>query len=176
MRNDHFTIAELERRLSNLIRIGTIESVDAAAARCRVKIDDLITGPLPWQAAHAGMARSWSAPSVGEQVVILSPFGDFAQAVVIRSVYQASHPAPSSDPDKYITDYGDGTAVTYDAATHTLRVDCAGDVLIRAAGHVDLGDTGGAPVARVGDMVSVGAGSSAGSWPIVSGSALVRSI
>ena len=39
--------------------------------------------------------------------------------------------------------------------------------------EVRLGGQSGPAVARVGDMVSVSAGSSAGSWPIVSGSAKV---
>lgn len=39
---------------------------------------------------------------------------------------------------------------------------------------INLGGPGGEKVARVGDLVQVGAGSSAGSWPIVEGSERVR--
>ncbi len=42
------------------------------------------------------------------------------------------------------------------------------------AGAVDLGGAGGQAVARIGDEVAVGAGSSAGRWPIVSGSGKVK--
>jgi phage baseplate assembly protein V len=42
------------------------------------------------------------------------------------------------------------------------------------SGEFNLGGPEGAPIARVGDMVTVGSGSSAGQWPITSGSSKVR--
>lgn len=41
---------------------------------------------------------------------------------------------------------------------------------------ISLGGDGGNKVARVGDLVNVGSGSSAGQWPIVSGSDKVKSL
>ena len=41
-------------------------------------------------------------------------------------------------------------------------------------GDVDLGGSGGQPVARVGDKVEITAGTSAGQWPIISGSGKVK--
>ena len=59
----------------------------------------------------------------------------------------------------------------------TIKV--AGNAQIEATnitlkGNVDLGDSGGNPVARVGDKVKVDSGSSAGEWPIISGSSKVK--
>jgi len=42
------------------------------------------------------------------------------------------------------------------------------------ADSIDLAGMGGVEIARVGDLVNVGTGSSAGQWPIVSGSPKVR--
>lgn len=176
MSDSNFTIAELERRLLNIIRFGTIASVDLNAATCRVKLDDThTTGDLSWQTQRAGKVRTWSPPSIGEQVMIISPAGDLTQGIVMHSIYQNAHPAPSANADEHVVDYGDGTVTTYNTATHTLRVDCASTVEIIAP-KVELGGAGGAALARVGDKVAVGAGSSAGEWPIVSGSAVVSAI
>jgi len=165
-----FTIAELERRLLNMIRFGTIASVDLNAKTCRVKLDDThTTGDLPWSVQRAGNVRTWSPLSVGEQVMIISPAGDLTQGVVTLSIYQNAHPAPSNKPNEHVTDYGDGTVITYDTTAKKLRIDCAAAVEVIAP-LVELGGVGGAAVARVGDMVAVGAGSSAGNWPIVTGS------
>jgi len=168
------TISELERRLLNIIRIGTIASVDLAAETVRVKLNEThTTGDLPWQTQRAGNVRTWSPPSVGEQVMLFSPAGDLTQAVVCPSLFQSAHPAPSHSGDEHVTDYGDGTVISYDTKQHKLRIDVAGAVeLICPA--IDLGNTGGARVARMGDHVNVGSGSSAGLWPIVEGSDLVR--
>lgn len=42
------------------------------------------------------------------------------------------------------------------------------------SGEFNLGGPEGAPIARVGDVVTVGSGSSAGTWPITSGSSKVK--
>ena len=43
-------------------------------------------------------------------------------------------------------------------------------------GNIDLGDAGGKGVARIGDEVEITGGSSAGKWPIISGSSKVKVI
>lgn len=45
---DKYEIADLRRRLSNLLRIGTISAVNYKEAVARVKIGDLETTWLPW--------------------------------------------------------------------------------------------------------------------------------
>ena len=62
-----------------------------------------------------------------------------------------------------------------------LDADVPGDATINVGGKavvncedLHLGAEDGPPVARVGDLVNVGSGSSAGTWPIVSGSDKVR--
>ncbi len=165
-----FTLLELERRMMNMIRFGTVASVDLAAATCRVQLNDNhTTGDLPWSVQRAGNVRTWSPLSVGEQVMILSPAGDISQGVVMPSLYQSVHSAPSNKANEHVTDYGDGTVITYDTTAKKLRIDCAAAVEVIAP-LVELGGVGGAAVARVGDMVAVGTGSSAGNWPIVTGS------
>ena len=84
--------------------------------------------------------------------------------------------------------YKDGSKITFDRDAGNLTLDIKGNVTIKVAGNAeieapnitlkgnaDLGGSGGRPVARVGDKVEITGGSSAGQWPIISGSSLVKS-
>jgi phage baseplate assembly protein V len=116
------SIAEISRLLNNLIRLGTIAAIDAAARRCRVRSGELLTAWLPWVSLRAGDVRTWSPPSVGEQCTLLSPGGDLAAAVVLLGLYSDANPAPSSGTNVTATHYPDGAFTSYDHAAHTLNV------------------------------------------------------
>lgn len=67
---------------------------------------------------------------------------------------------------KFIRLHDDGT-LEINAPKIVLNAD---ENIVLRCDDVSLGDEGGAAVARVGDRVDVGGGSSAGLWPIVEGS------
>ena len=131
-----FRLAELERRLDNLLRWGTVAQADYAAARVRVQSGDLLTGWIPWLTRRAAGDIDWWAPEVGEQVMLLSPCGDPAQAVCLPAVYQTAHPAPAAAPTVHRVAYADGTTIEYDRARGRLRIDCVNQVEVLAAAHV----------------------------------------
>ena len=85
---DVYKVAEEDRRQGSTVRLGTVSAVDAASARVRVRmgIDQAVTDWLPWVAFRAGRVRVWSAPSVGEQALILAPSGELTQAVVLPGI------------------------------------------------------------------------------------------
>ena len=81
--------AEAASLISQLVMIGVVRALDEANALVRVDVDGLITGWIPFTAGRAGPgAREWSAPDVGEQVVVVFPFGDPEQGAVIGRSYQ----------------------------------------------------------------------------------------
>ena len=132
--NDAWAQAESERVVSNLVRIGTVAELDPVAARVRCAVGGLTTDWLPWLTARAGATRTWSAPRAGEQVLILAPYGDTAQAVALPAIYQDSYPAPASSPDVEQITFPDGSLVAYDSAAHTLTVSAgAGKVIVNCA-------------------------------------------
>lgn len=108
------------RNLSNLIRLGTVAEVDLTARRCRVQSGELVTDFLPWLVPAAGALIVWAAPSVGEQVLVLSPDGETMGGVVLRGLYSDDFPAPGDGADLTVVQFGDGAAVSYDAAAHQL--------------------------------------------------------
>jgi phage baseplate assembly protein V len=139
-----FRLAELERRLANVVRHGVIAEADYDAARVRVRYDTdesgspVLTSWLPWQTRRAGAAIEWWAPEVGEQVTVLSPSGEFSQGVVLPALFSTAHPAPSADPKVRRTNYGDDSFVEYDENTHKMTVTVnGGDMVANVTGNMD---------------------------------------
>ena len=117
-----FELTEIARRLASIVRLGIVAEVDHQAARVRVRYGETaLSRWLPWVTARAGEDRSWWAPEVGEQVLILAPSGDLGAGVVLAGVYQRGYPAPEQSPDKHATHYRDGAVIEYDRAAHRLK-------------------------------------------------------
>jgi phage baseplate assembly protein V len=137
-------LVELNRLLHNLLRFGVVESVDHAASTCTVRTGALVTRPLPWLVQRAGDARTWWAPSVGEQVLLLCPGGDTTRGVVQPAIYSNAAPRPDGSDTAHVTTYPDGAVVSYDPETHQLTgtLPVGGKVAITADGGVQItGDT-----------------------------------
>lgn len=111
---------DLARLISNLIRIGTVVAVDIDAGLCRVASGELTSNWIPWIALRAGATVTWSSPSTGEQVVLLSPEGDTANAIALCGLYSDQVPAPASSGAVTLIRLGDGAVLRYDADTHAL--------------------------------------------------------
>ena len=157
---ESFDLVELARRLANVVRVATVAEVDLINARLRAKYDetvdgqDVITGWLPWLTARAGGDRSWWAPEVDEQVVLLSPSGELPQAVALPALYRDMFPAPSESAAVQVVEYSDGARVSYDRDAHALLA------ALPAGATARLEAPGGATVVgnlRVeGDVTSTG--------------------
>ncbi|HMM72857.1 MAG TPA: phage baseplate assembly protein V [Rhodocyclaceae bacterium] len=115
--------AENERILANMIRVGVIAQLDEVNARVTVRAGGLTTDWLPWLTMRAGGDRTWWAPEPGEQVLVLSPYGDPAQAVVLPSIYQDAHPAPGNVRTTSRVEFKDGAFVQYDREGHHYHLD-----------------------------------------------------
>ena len=142
--NESFELVELARKLANLIRPGRVQAVRYDPPAVRVEIGDLITAWLPPLVARAGNNRSWDMLEVGEQVVVLSPSGDFAQGWVLPAGYTTSSPAPSADPDKKIYTFPDGAWLEYDRKRQHLKA------ILPDGATTELKSTGG--IELVGDL------------------------
>lgn len=112
--------------IAELVRIGTVVSVDLADARCVVRYGDpdedepAETPPIRWLAPRAGLTRIWSPPSVGEQVVLLAPDGQVGAAVALLGLVQDSFP-PLGSTTAEMVEFADGARITYDPEAGQLR-------------------------------------------------------
>ena len=130
---------DLERRVADMIRIGTISHTDysdPAAPRVRVQYGENTTGWLPWAPKRAGRSRTWEPLKVGEQVIIASPSGDLAQGVVFGSLNYNDRPAPANGAHETVTEWDGGIreSVDDDGNEYTLTVPAGGMIRLSVGG------------------------------------------
>ncbi|MGL4827153.1 MAG: phage baseplate assembly protein V [Vibrionaceae bacterium] len=117
--NQIAAIAELTRRIDNLLRLGTIAEVTGDL--CRVKTGNLLTQPRPFFTLRAGTAKTSWRPSVGEQVMLLSLSGDPANSYILPAIYSDDNPEPDDSNNRHRTVYPDGAVIEYDPDTGALN-------------------------------------------------------
>lgn len=152
--------ADLHHRFSRLITVGTIAEADYETARVKVTVGEWITTWLPWITARASNDVDWWSMEVGEQVLVLSPCGDMAQAVVIGSVYQGQQQnvVEDIDPEQrqniHRIQYQDGTIIEYDRLNHKLKADVKGDVELIVAQNLRAEVTGDVDIVVQGKLTA----------------------
>ncbi len=142
------TLAEAFRLINNIVRIGQVAEVDVSRARARVQAGDNLTGWQPWVSARTGTSLEWDPPTVGEQVVLLSPAGDLAQAIIVTGLYRQNAPSQSADEHKRV--YPDGASITYDHVKKELVASFPGKVNVNITGNATINVGGNATTAVAG--------------------------
>lgn len=105
------------------MRPGTVLEADYSKARIRVALGRNKTAWLPWLTSRAGGDRTWHAPEIGEQVLVVSPSGELAQGYVLPGgVYKTDFPANGNSETISRTTYKDGAVVEYDRTAHAYGV------------------------------------------------------
>ncbi|MFA5248713.1 MAG: phage baseplate assembly protein V [Patescibacteria group bacterium] len=141
-----FEVAELTRRLANVVRLGIINSVDTTYALATVKIGANITRQLPWLTMAAGEDRTWRAPSVGEQVIVLSQNGEISTGVILVGLYTTAKAAPDNAEGNWTIVFRDGATIKYDTAAsalsvtgfETINIDGSGAATINIGGDANV--------------------------------------
>jgi len=152
--------AALARLIENLVRLGTIAAVDHGSltdqrpARVRVQSGELLTGWLPWLTLRAGSSREWDPPTLGEQVLLLSPSGQTTQGIVLCGLFSQLLPANGDRADLHRRSYPDGAVIEYDSQAHRLSA------VLPQGGVTQLTSTGGitivGPITHQGDYTQTG--------------------
>ena len=128
-------LSDLLRLLQNLIRLGTIAEVKEAEARVQLG-PTLTTEWLNWSTLRAGSRRIWSAPTIGEKVIVFSPGGDLTRGIVVPALYSQEFDAPESSDIIHTTHSADGVVVQYDHAAHALTATLPGGTATITANKV----------------------------------------
>lgn len=113
-------INELARALRNMVRTGVVVETDLSAGRCRVQTGGIVTDWLQWLTQRAGRARTWWAPSIGEQVLILAVGGELDTAFVLPGIFSGDNPAPSASADAWHVTFPDGAVIEYEPRISAL--------------------------------------------------------
>lgn len=123
LQHDYSMSAELHRRLENIIRFGTIKTIHPAKpfTTVTVTIGEITTAKLRYISLRAGKTKTWDPPTIGEEVIVLSPSGVLEMGVAIAGLNNAENPSPSDDLNQTIRIFEDGCFLSYDIKTHHLE-------------------------------------------------------
>jgi phage baseplate assembly protein V len=113
-----FALSEMNRRLLQIVRIGVIQEIDYTKAKARVKVGDNTTGWRPW----VSLAKAWIPPAVGDQVVVLSPNGDFEQGILFPALYHSKSKPPSNKENELKIKLSENSSVCFDSNLEKLTV------------------------------------------------------
>jgi phage baseplate assembly protein V len=126
MTHRNFNSADMPRQLDNLVQVTTITSVDHANKKLRVQLGDEESAELAWPADQGANYTRWKPLKVGQQVIISSPSGDPAQAVITGELYSDAHDSPSVDPDIDLIQFTNGNLIEHNISTGKFRI--VGDI------------------------------------------------
>ena len=142
--------ADLFRRFENLIRLGKIKTVKPTKNYLTVTVDcgEITTAPIRYLNLRAGNDKTFDPPSIGEEVVVLSPCGVLEIGIVLGGLNNSDNPILSQDLNKNIRLFSDGCLISYDTNTHALEVilPSNGTAVLTATGGVTVNADGGVTV------------------------------
>ena len=131
----------LKRLIGNIANYGTITQTKSADGKslARVKIGERETDFLPGLSLVNSFFKVYSPMRVGEQVVVISPFGEASSGFILRSIFNvlAKEPTWASNTTAGV-EFEDGTVVTYDTKEKLLNISCVGDVVFKAGGNIKI--------------------------------------
>jgi len=142
-------VADLERRIAGVMRHGTVAEVDPAKQRVRIDMGPAHGGDgrflSPWlpYSQFSGALRLHTPPTVGQQLTVMSPTGDFQQAVAVPLTHHSANPSPSSAGDENVMTYGNVRMTLKD---DLVMVDVGGSLFRMTAAEIALMTNGSAIV------------------------------
>ena len=134
--------AEILNKINNLIQIGTISEVKSDKALARVTLLGRVTDFLPVLSQSNAFKKHYIPARVGEQVVVLAPFGEASGGVILRGVFNKQISEPSANTSKEVQEYEDGTKISYDSSAKLLSIECVKDLNIVAGGNINITASG----------------------------------
>lgn len=124
-----YTLAEMWRRLNNIVKRGTVHSVQLKPPRVRVLFGtdpvnntEHVSAWLPWYTRADSGCQEWSVPAVGCPATVLSEGGDLRNGVALAGLITDDMSLAGENGDVYATRYGTDARVAYDAAAKAMAV------------------------------------------------------
>ena len=119
-----FSIAELQRKLKNIVRVTSIATPNAdGKALATIKIGDDESIEFPVISFANSFKRHWIPIRRNEQVLVVFPFGNANKGYIFRGIFWSQvHEPEESDPYTEIVEYEDGTSFSYSTKNKALKI------------------------------------------------------
>ena len=137
-------VADLERRVAGMIRVGDLASVDPATGEATMNLGPGHEGPPSPYAQHGGPVKLHMPPGVGQQVMAFCPDGDPRSAIIFPMSFGGGNASPGST--------GDANVLTFGGVTMSLW----GDAVVIAIGGATITVNGQGITVSGGDVVADG--------------------
>lgn len=138
---------DIYRLLNNLVRIGTISSINSKQAKARVMFEDrdnVVSKELNLLFQRTIGTQDYVIPKVGEQVVCLLLPNGLEEGYILGSFYTKKNIPPANDENKRLIIFEDGSLLEYDNgritinATKDVNIISAENINITAANNVTI--------------------------------------
>jgi phage baseplate assembly protein V len=156
-------INDLAKRINNLIIEGTISQIRRSAFGDEIRAevvnndtDKRVTDWIPIVNFADSRVKRYDPVQVGDSVIILSPDGlDSWKAIALigRWCKNVKSPALANDTTS-VTEYSDGTIITYDTAAKKLFATLAGSAEIHVTDNADITIGGNVNLTVSGDVTA----------------------
>lgn len=155
-------LVELKRRLENIVQVGQISATknQDGKALARVVVHDVgedkrVTDFLPVIGFANSFARVFFPLRTGEQVLVISLFGDANKGFILRSIFNKSCKEPDGASEtKTIIEFEDGAILSYDTKSSTLEVLNQKNINVKVGEAVNV-EVGKTVVINVGQSAKI---------------------
>ena len=134
---NNLSLAELNRKIENMVRHGVVEDVKPSLCTVRLS-DDLVTDWLQYQVPAAGGVSVHRMPSRGEACTVLSPSGNLEAGRVVFGFASLQYPEPSQAENETVVLFPDGARVMYDHAASHLDIGGIATANVTASGSTQI--------------------------------------
>ena len=134
---NNLSLAELNRKMENMVRHGVVEDVKPSICTVRLS-DDLVTDWLQYQVPAAGGVSVHRMPSRGEACTVLSPSGNLEAGRVVFGFASNQYPEPSQAENETIIKFPDGAMIVYDHAASHLDIGGIATANVTASGSTQI--------------------------------------
>ena len=137
-------VADLEARMSGLIRFGKVTSVDPGAGTFTMELGPGHQSPPRPYAQIGGALSIHAPPSVGQEMMLVSPDGDMRNGVGLPNTFGGANASPGATADTNVLTFGGVT------------ISLAGDGVVIAIGGATITASAAGIVVAGGDVVAEG--------------------
>lgn len=124
-----------------LLRFGHVQEYDASRHMARVifpAMNGIISGWLPVLVSFTNGNKSESHLDIGSHVACIMAGEGAELGVILGTFYDDTNAPGTGNADITSLTFPDGTEIAYDRASHSLSVNCAGSITMKATGDIKI--------------------------------------